>query len=146
MAFDFATVLVFTLVAVGFLAGALLVGSWVRPDIPDPEKATVYECGERPIGPAWFKFNPRFYLVALVFVIFDVEVAFMFPVVAIYREWVQAGHGLVAFLEIFAFVGILSVALAYVWASGDLAWVKNTIADINSRTDADDAAKLKKAA
>jgi len=133
MAFDFANVFAFTLIAIGFLLGGLTVGALIRPSVPDPEKATIYECGERPIGPAWFKFNPRFYLIALVFVIFDVEVAFMFPVVSVYREWIAQGIGLVAFLEILAFVGILAVALAYVWVSGDLAWVKHTLQHTRER-------------
>jgi len=128
MAFDFATVFVFSLVAVGFLFAGLLAGRFVRPNIPDPEKSLIYECGERPIGPAWFKFNPRFYMVALIFVIFDVEVAFMFPVVAVYKKWVSSGNGGTAFVELVAFVGILAVALAYVWRKGDLAWVRGNLA------------------
>ncbi len=84
----------------------------------------IYECGEKPVGHAWFNFNPRFYLIALVFVIFEVEIAFMFPVVSVYKYFIDHGQGLVAFLEIFAFVAILAVGLAYVWAMGDLEWVK----------------------
>jgi NADH-quinone oxidoreductase subunit A len=145
MAFDFATVFAFTLVAVGFLLAGLFVGSLLRPIIPDPEKETIYECGERPIGPAWFKFNPRFYLIALVFVVFDVEVAFMFPVVAVFRRWVEHDLGLVAFLEILAFVVILVVALVYVWASGDLAWIKETTLD-RARREARDEVEIQRRA
>lgn len=130
MAFNYANVLVFALIAIGFIVGGLTFGRLVRPNIPDPEKSTIYECGERPIGLAWFKFNPRFYLIALVFVIFDVEIAFMFPVVTVFRQWVEASYGWVAFFEITAFVGILSVALAYVWTQGDLEWVKKSVRDL----------------
>ncbi len=129
MGFHFGNVLVFAVIAVGFIFGGLLIGKLIRPDIPDPEKRTIYECGERPIGPAWFRFNPRFYLFALVFVVFDVEVAFMFPVVTVFKAWVASGHGLVALLEIVAFVVILGAGLVYVWAEGDLAWVKKTLDD-----------------
>ncbi len=129
MGFHFGNVLVFGIIAVGFIFGGLLVGKLIRPDIPDPEKRTIYECGERPIGPAWFRFNPRFYLFALVFVVFDVEVAFMFPVVTVFKQWIAAGHGLVALVEIVAFVVILGAGLVYVWAEGELAWVKKTQGD-----------------
>jgi len=73
------TILVFVAVGAVFLAANLFVGRLVRPDRPSPEKAAVYECGEEPIGSAWIQFDLRFYVVALLFVIFDVEVAFFFP-------------------------------------------------------------------
>ena len=133
MAIQFANVAVFTLVGVAFIVAALSASKLVRPDFPDPEKATTYECGERPIGNAWFRFNPRFYIVALVFVVFDVEVAFMFPVVTVFRSWVEGGVGLWAFFEIVAFVGILAVGLAYVWRHGDLSWVRHTIEEVRRR-------------
>ena len=93
MGFDFAAVLVFAIVAVGFALGGITLSRLVGPRIPNAEKATIYECGERPVGVAWFNFNPRFYLVALVFVIFEVDIALTFPVVAVYREWTMASPG-----------------------------------------------------
>src|SRR5688572_6225770 len=74
-----ATILVFVLVGTLFLGGNLLLGRLVRPANPTPEKGEVYECGEQPIGSAWIQFDLRFYVVALLFVIFDVEIAFFFP-------------------------------------------------------------------
>src|SRR5437899_8183436 len=71
--------LVFLAVAVFFLFFHLMLGKQVRPVKPDPEKLTIYECGEPTIGSAWIQFDLRFYVVALLFVIFDVEVAFFFP-------------------------------------------------------------------
>src|SRR5438132_10585926 len=71
--------LLFTLVAIVFLFAHLMAGKLVRPIKPDPEKLTIYECGEPTIGSAWIQFDLRFYVVALLFVIFDVEVAFFFP-------------------------------------------------------------------
>ena len=74
-----ATILVFVFVGCAFLAGNLLLGKLIRPSTPTPEKGEVYECGEQPIGSAWIQFDLRFYVVALLFVIFDVEIAFFFP-------------------------------------------------------------------
>ena len=127
MGFDFGAVLVFAIVAVGFALGGITLSRLAGPRIPNPEKATIYECGERPVGVAWFNFNPRFYLVALVFVIFEVDIALTFPVVAVFKKWAEASPGFawVAFVELFLFTAILVVGLAWVWAHGDLAWVKN---------------------
>src|SRR5215218_3241800 len=72
-------VLIFVAAGLVLLAGPLVAGLFVRPHRPSPEKAEVYECGEQPIGSAWVQFDLRFYVVALLFVIFDVEMAFFFP-------------------------------------------------------------------
>src|SRR5215469_9322216 len=71
--------LLFVIVGIGFIFIHLLAGKLIRPSKPDAEKGTVYECGEPTIGSAWIQFDLRFYVVALLFVIFDVEVAFFFP-------------------------------------------------------------------
>jgi NADH-quinone oxidoreductase subunit A len=131
MGFGFGAVLVFAIVAVGFAFGGITLSRLIGPRIPNAEKSTIYECGERPIGVAWFNFNPRFYLVALVFVIFEVDIALTFPVVAVYRRWTEAGAGFawVAFFELVLFISILVVGLAWVWGHGDLEWVKGLSAD-----------------
>ena len=74
---------------VGFLMvfGALLVGKLIRPNNPNRLKRQAYECGEDPIGIAWANFNVRFYVIALIFIIFDVEGALMFPVAAVFRKF-----------------------------------------------------------
>jgi NADH-quinone oxidoreductase subunit A len=128
--FHFANVLIFSALAVLFVLGSLLAGRFLRPHYPTAEKGMIYECGEKPIGQAWFNFNPRFYLIALVFVIFEVEIAFMFPVASVYKWFLDHGQGLLAFAEIFVFVAILAVGLAYVWAMGDLEWVKGLRQDV----------------
>jgi NADH-quinone oxidoreductase subunit A len=122
--FDFATVLAFVAAAVGFTAVTLLAGSLLRPRFFNADKDTIYECGERPYGAAWFNFNPRFYIVALVFVIFEVEIALTIPVALVFRKWVFAGQGMLAFWEIFAFVLILFTGLVWIWIRKDLDWVK----------------------
>ena len=136
MGFEFGAVLVFAIVAIGFAFGGITLSRAISPRIPNAEKSTIYECGERPIGVAWFNFNPRFYLVALVFVIFEVDIALTFPVVAVYRRWTEVSPGAawVAFLELLLFVTILVVGLAWAWAHGDLEWVKG-LSDITSRDD-----------
>jgi NADH-quinone oxidoreductase subunit A len=126
MGFQFAAILAFAAVAIGFMLGGLTVGHFIRPHFPEADKGMIYECGERPVRQAWFNFNPRFYLVALVFVIFEVDIALTFPVVAVYREWVQQSMtmGWIALVELFLFTAILVVGLIWVWGHGDLEWVK----------------------
>ncbi len=72
-------ILIFVGTGIGFLAMNMMVGKLVRPARPNAEKSTIYECGEPTIGSSWIQFDVRFYVVALLFVIFDVEVAFFFP-------------------------------------------------------------------
>ncbi|MCC6525779.1 MAG: NADH-quinone oxidoreductase subunit A [Polyangiaceae bacterium] len=120
----YAMVGVFFIVAIGFVVGALLLGRLIRPNRMYPEKLQTYECGEEPVGPAWFNFNPRFYIVALIYIVFDVEIAFIYPVARVFRSWVNQGLGWFAFVEIFSFIAVLLVGLAYVWLKGDLDWIR----------------------
>jgi NADH-quinone oxidoreductase subunit A len=117
---------VFVMLFLGLvLCGLMLgLGALLRPSNPHPGKLATYECGEPPSGPAWINFNIRFYLIALVFVIFDVELAFIYPGAAVFRDWVTRGQGLFALAELVIFVGILAVGLVYVWVKGDLQWLK----------------------
>ena len=95
---------------------------------PTPEKLTSYECGEEPTGNAWLPFNSRFYVIALVFLLFDVEMVFVFPWAIVFgnREMnsIDPRWGGVALTEMFIFLGILVLGLAYVWRKGDLDWIK----------------------
>lgn len=127
MLFQYSTMLVFVIVGVAFAFIVLTISSLVRPQVEEPDKLTAYECGELPVGDAWINFNIRFYVVALIFLIFDVEVALIYPVAAVYRDWIFQGKGALAFVEIIIFVAILLVGLAYVWAKGDLEWVKRIV-------------------
>ena len=119
MYFDFANVLVYIVISIGFIFGSLTIGRILRPNHPTPEKLTTYECGEEAIGSAWIQFNVRFYIIALIFLIFDVEIAVLFPWAVIFKK-----VGLLALAEIFLFVGILVVGFAYVWVKGDLEWLR----------------------
>ena len=124
MYFQFANVLVFFALAFVLCGLMLGLGLLLRPSNPSLAKLSTYECGEPPSGPAWINFNIRFYLIALVFVIFDVELAFVYPVVTVFRDRIRDGKGLFALAEIALFVGILAVGLVYVWVKGDLEWLK----------------------
>jgi NADH-quinone oxidoreductase subunit A len=124
MLFSFGNVLVFLLVGIGFVFMSLLIGHLVRPKVPTQEKLATYECGELPTGGAWVNFNIRFYIIALLFIIFDVEIAFMFPVGVVFRQWIKDGAGVLALAEIAVFVLILMLGLVYAWVKGDLEWVK----------------------
>jgi NADH-quinone oxidoreductase subunit A len=124
MLFDFANVLVFTALGAGFVGVNLLIGKFLRPNNPQARKLSTYECGEPATGSAWVNFNVRFYIVALIFIVFEVEIAFIFPVATAFRRWVESGQGGFAFLEILLFVAILLLGLVYAWVKGDLEWVK----------------------
>jgi NADH-quinone oxidoreductase subunit A len=136
MLFNYSNVLIFAAVGIGFIFTTLFIGSLLRPQVPTLEKLSTYECGEEVIGSAWVNFNIRFYVVALVFVVFDVEVAFMFPVAQVYREWIAAGKGAMAFFEILVFILILSTGFIYAWVKGDLDWVKKISQEIKSESEA----------
>ncbi len=129
MYFQFANVLVFFALAFVLCGLMLGLGILLRPANPSRSKLSTYECGEPPSGPAWINFNIRFYLIALVFVIFDVELAFVYPVVTVYRDWIKNGQGGFALAEIALFIGILAVGLVYVWVKGDLEWLKRLPAE-----------------
>jgi len=116
---EFGRVLIFLIIGAVFVAVGLLVAWLLRPHRPYPSKLTTYECGEPPIGDTRVRFNIRFYVIALVFLIFDVEVVFLFPWATVYRNL-----GWFAFLEMVVFLAILLVGYAYVWRKGDLDWDK----------------------
>ncbi|HET7746113.1 MAG TPA: NADH-quinone oxidoreductase subunit A [Vicinamibacteria bacterium] len=114
-----AAVLAFLLVSIAFVTVNLLLWKLVRPSRHSEEKLTTYECGENPTGNAWIQFNIRFYVFALIFIVFDVEVIFLLPWAVVFRDL-----GLLAYVEGLIFIFILVVGLAYVWKKGDLEWVR----------------------
>lgn len=125
MLIEFASVLVFGLFALGFVMLNLTLSRLIAPRLPSALKEIPYECGELPVGTPYIRFNPRYYLYALVFIIFDVELALTFPCIVIYKKWIAQGWGRAAFFEIFSFVFILVVGFAYLWKKGHLNWVKS---------------------
>ncbi len=124
----YVTVLIFVLVGIAFAGIALGVAKLIRPSNPYPAKMTTYECGEVPTGSSWIRFNVRFYLVALFFIIFDVEVIFLYPWAVVFKSlYPVPGLGALVFWEMIIFLAILTVGLAYIWVKGDLDWVKSLI-------------------
>ena len=111
------TVVIFMLVGIAFPAVTLLAGRLFRPNRPDAEKLTTYECGPLPFSAAWHQFNPRYYLFALLFVLFDVETVFLYPWALAFRA-----VGLLAVIEMVIFVAIVAVGLIYAWRTGALEW------------------------
>ncbi|MFP4133107.1 MAG: photosynthetic/respiratory NAD(P)H-quinone oxidoreductase subunit C [Halothece sp.] len=96
---------------------ALTAAKLLRPSSGGPETRTTYESGMEPIGGAWIQFNIRYYMFALVFVIFDVETVFLYPWAVAFSQL-----GLLAFIEALIFIAILVVALVYAWRKGALEW------------------------
>ncbi len=86
------------------------------------QRLTTYECGEAPKGSAWFRFNNRFTTVALAFLVFDVELALLWPVLPRALHWLGAGQGMLVFLEVGAFVGTLALGLCWIGSRGGFAW------------------------
>jgi NADH-quinone oxidoreductase subunit A len=143
MQFELAGIFFFVAVGVSVPLLMLTLGWLVRPAVPNAQKLTIYECGELPVQQAWFNFNPRFYIVALIFLIFDVEVAFTYPVAVVFNRWVKRGMGGFAFAELLVFIGILVLGLAYVWRHGDLEWIRQARQDtLDKMEDADKAVSV----
>jgi NADH-quinone oxidoreductase subunit A len=116
---EYGRILIFFLVGALFVAIGLFVAWLLRPHRPYPSKLTTYECGETPVGDTRLRFNIRFYIVALIFIIFDVEVVFLFPWALVY-----GALGWFAFIEMVIFLAILLFGYAYIWRKGDLEWDK----------------------
>jgi NADH-quinone oxidoreductase subunit A len=111
-------VLLFAAVAGLFVVGGLTFSRLIAPHRPNRIKNMPYECGEQPIGPAWVQFNVGYYLFALLFLIFDVEAAFLYPWAVVLRV-----VGIRGLIEVGIFLLVLLVGLAYAWKKGVLEWV-----------------------
>jgi len=123
--FDFANVFIFIILGLAMTFVIITVSKILAPRVQDnPDKFTTYECGERPVGSAWILFNFRFYAVALAFLIFDIELAFVFPCIVIFKKWLKGGVGFLALIEVVVFVFVLFLGLIYMWSRGDLKWTK----------------------
>ncbi|MER3417368.1 MAG: NADH-quinone oxidoreductase subunit A [Gemmataceae bacterium] len=153
-------ILLFVFIAWFFVIFHLLLGKLLRPARPTSEKAAIYECGEPTVGPSWIQFDVRYYVIALLFIIFDVEITFFFPWAVVFGHFAQlANPGLsesdrqawshqllpagehtqisaeaaltmswITLLDLLVFFGVLLVGFAYLWARGDLHWVRSVAA------------------
>jgi NADH-quinone oxidoreductase subunit A len=128
---EFGKILIFLIIGVVAIGGLFFVNRLLAPRNPNYEKLTTYECGEEPTGNAWLPFNSRFYVIALVFLLFDVEMVFVFPWATVFGNHeliaTDARWGWISLIEMFIFLGILILGLAYVWLKGDLNWIKPSV-------------------
>ncbi len=115
---QYVTIGIFAIVGVVLVFGTLQLARLVRPNVPHPEKYTTYESGIDPIGHGWTQSNVRYYLFALLFVVFDVEAVFLFPWAVVFEEL-----GTAAFVEMVIFIAILAFALVYAIKKKVLEWL-----------------------
>jgi NADH-quinone oxidoreductase subunit A len=126
---EFGKVLIYIVGTALFIAITLLVSRLIRPDRPNVEKLTPYESGEEPVGGAWTQFNVRFYVVALIFILFEIEIVFLFPWATVFAkkelmEETNGSWGWLAIIEAVIFIVVLALGLVYAWVKGFLDWVK----------------------
>ncbi len=114
---EYFPILLFLIVALGVGVAPLVLGKLLGPNRPDPEKLSPYECGFDAFEDARMKFDVRYYLVAILFILFDLEIAFLFPWAVVVNE-----IGLAGFLSMMLFLGILTVGFVYEWMKGALEW------------------------
>jgi len=124
---DYAFMPVLILVILGGLAvvGTLLIGSLIRPSKYSEKKLAPYECGEETVGPSWINFNIRFYIIAIIFIIFDVEAALVVPVATILRKYAGTELGAAFLVSFLLFVTVLLVGLIYCWRKKDFDWIRS---------------------
>lgn len=126
---------IFVIAGAGMVFGALLFGRFLRPRVPHPDKGEPYECGEPAFGPSWVQFDLRFYVVALVFLIFDVEIALFYPWAVVYGGGAHHGQPgvtaemlqqvkVAALYDMLFFFGVIVVGFLYLWRFGYLDWVR----------------------
>ncbi len=114
----------FLLLVVGFVATTLVIARLIAPSRRTSQaKGQIYETGEVTVTDPWRPFPVRYYVFALLFLIFDVEAAFLYPWATIYKDYIAQGMGLYMFVEVAIFVFILVVGLTYAWKKGALKWV-----------------------
>ena len=114
---DYLSIIIFVFVALGLSVGFILLNFIFSPKNPDPEKLSTYECGFEAFDDSRMEFDVRFYLVAILFIIFDLEIAFLFP-------WaISLGKiGLFGFISMMIFLFILTIGFIYEWKKGALDW------------------------
>ncbi len=114
------------LVAIGIPLGMMAASAILRPTVPEQGKSAIYESGEVPTGTARVQFNIQYYMVALLFVVFDVETVLIFPWTVIYRPALEEGVPLATILvPMLVFIGVLVVGLVWAWRNGAVEWVSS---------------------
>lgn len=125
----FGEILLYIIGGALFVIGGLVTSSIVRPRRPNPDKLATYESGEEPVSTAWTQFNVRFYIIALIFILFEVEIVFLFPWAAVFADkelirQTDGRWGWIALVEAVIFILVLALGLAYAWVNGFLDWIK----------------------
>ncbi len=113
----FFPILLFIFVTLAFGMVTLLISYFVQPRYPEPEKLTTYECGSEPFSDARMPFPVRYYIFAMLFVIFDIEVIFLYPWAVVFKK-----IGVIGLVEMMIFIGLFVVAYVYAWRKGALEW------------------------
>ncbi len=126
---EFGEILLFITGGALFLVITFLVSRMIRPHRPNAEKLSTYESGEEPVSAAWAQYNVRFYIIALVFILFEVEIIFLFPWSTIFadKELIRQTNGQWAWfavVEAVVFILVLALGLIYAWVNGHLDWIK----------------------
>lgn len=125
---EFGKVLLFLIIGVVLVGVTVLLSKIIAPHKPNPIKNSSYECGEETTGSSWVQFNSRFYVIALIFLLFDVEMIFVFPWATVFSNpeliALDSRWGWLAFTEMIIFIGILLLGLVYVWKKKDLNWIR----------------------
>ena len=114
---DYLPIIIFLVIALGLSCAFVVINFILSPKKPDPEKLSAYECGFEPFEDSRLEFDVRFYLVAILFIIFDLEIAFLFP-------WAISlgGIGPTGFWSMMFFLGVLTIGFIYEWKKGALDW------------------------
>jgi NADH-quinone oxidoreductase subunit A len=116
-------VFVFLVVALLFSMAPLLLGRLLGPSRPDPEKLSPYECGFEPFEDARIRFDVRYYLIAILFILFDLEIAFLFPWAVVFKDMIAEGaHALYVFGTVMVFLAVLVIGYIVEWKNGALDW------------------------
>jgi NADH-quinone oxidoreductase subunit A len=117
MLVNYLPIAIYLLLALGFGAVVVLLSTILGPRVPSQVKLETYECGMEPIGPNRIRFAVKFYIIAMLFIVFDIEAVFLFPWAVTFKEL-----GLFGFIEMTIFIFILFIGLVYVWRKGALEW------------------------
>lgn len=125
---EFGKILIFLIMGIFFVGITFLLSKVIAPHKPNNVKNSSYECGEDVVGSSWVQFNSRFYVIALIFLLFDVEMVFVFPWSTVFSDQTliatDARWGWMSFIEMMIFISILLLGLVYVWKKKDLDWIK----------------------
>ena len=136
---EYITLFIFLVAGCIFVGGGLFTARLIRPNRPSEQKNTTYECGEEPVNNSWGNYNIRFYLVGLIFLIFEAEIIFLFPWATVYSDktLIEATNGLwgwFSLVEVTLFIVILAIGLVYAWAKGYLDWDKPEVKEPEIKT------------